>query len=638
MSIANIKKGQNSLYIRLGLVLILSTSIIMGVHAVAEYVLLKNKVTQNIEERIHISNLSLQHNIARLIDAYAVNEYSELILTEMNSYNSFAIIVEDDNMSKLLGKPNFSSGKIRNSLGNIIDYDSSNPTHNELLKNCYFLDVHEIINSDGNKVGSIKIYASDESLKKQLHQEIKDSILKVIEMILILGLVNFIAIYIFILRPLSYIVKTVNHSDDEGIPISLIDDKHHIDEISQLGNVINTMIITIRDLRVNLHLKIEEKTTEYLHAKEQAEVASNMLNIILDQIPVRVFWKDTNLNYLGCNKVFSYDSGVSSSEAIIGKSDFDMPWKNSHAEGDRADDLEVLNSGNAKLDIDEKQLDANGNILWVHTHKVPLTDLNDKVIGILGTYEDITERKQMESSLVEAKLAAENANNAKSEFLANMSHELRTPMHGILSFSNFGIKQVGSVSNEKLLEYFTYIKISGDRLLALLNDLLDLSKLEANKIDYKFKSHDLVQIFNSCYIELLQRIKDLELTVEVNTSEDAVEGYFDSIRIGQVITNLLSNAIKFSPKNSKIRITISTDLNDLVFRIEDEGIGVPNDELESIFDTFVQSSKTDTGAGGTGLGLAISHNIVRGHGGRIWAENNLGKGTAFSFSIPQNET
>ncbi|MBE9532981.1 MAG: HAMP domain-containing histidine kinase, partial [Proteobacteria bacterium] len=230
------------------------------------------------------------------------------------------------------------------------------------------------------------------------------------------------------------------------------------------------------------------------------------------------------------------------------------------------------------------------------------------------------------------------ANKSKSEFLANMSHELRTPMHGILSFSSFGIENIDTVPKEKLLKYFTYIKVSGERLMALLNDLLDLSKLDVKKVDYVFKEHDLVQLLKSCYVEQLQRIKDLGLIVEVNTSDDVVKWVFDSVRIGQVITNLLSNAIKFSPKDSKITVTIFIELDELVFRIQDEGVGIPEGELESIFDAFSQSSKTNTGAGGTGLGLAISQKIIREHGGQLWGENNLERGASFSFTLPNNES
>lgn len=227
---------------------------------------------------------------------------------------------------------------------------------------------------------------------------------------------------------------------------------------------------------------------------------------------------------------------------------------------------------------------------------------------------------------------ANAANMAKSEFLANMSHELRTPMHGILSFASFGIKKI-DVSKEKQRKYFENIKISGNRLLVLLNDLLDLSKLEAGKMDLKLKDNDLVELFNSCFLEQEQRLQDFGIQLDL-IADKKVVAHLDSIRIGQVITNILSNAIKFTPENSTITVEIKNMANKSVsFSLQDQGNGIPEEELENIFDAFVQSSRTDTGAGGTGLGLSISKKIIEGHHGSIWAENNA-EGAVIKFILP----
>ncbi|NOQ77615.1 MAG: PAS domain S-box protein [Methylococcaceae bacterium] len=244
--------------------------------------------------------------------------------------------------------------------------------------------------------------------------------------------------------------------------------------------------------------------------------------------------------------------------------------------------------------------------------------------------------KQRTAELAVAVEHANEANQSKSEFLANMSHELRTPMHGILSFSRFGIKKIDSVSKEKLAQYFSNIQTSGERLLALLNDLLDLSKLEAGKMDLNIKESDLVAVFNSCYAEQEQRMDDLGLTLAINKPDKPVVGQFDAVRIGQVITNLLSNAIKFSPAGNVITVTFEKNAEQtLVFSLQDEGEGIPQDELEDVFDAFIQSSKTGSGIGGTGLGLAISKHIIDAHDGKIWAENTVKGGALFSFTLPQ---
>lgn len=270
---------------------------------------------------------------------------------------------------------------------------------------------------------------------------------------------------------------------------------------------------------------------------------------------------------------------------------------------------------------------------WIQVSIRIQRDSGGNAISCRGLHLDITARKDSESLSI-AKESAEKSNRSKSEFLANMSHELRTPMHGILSFSKFGVKKSETASREKLHQYFTNIQTSGHRLLALLNDLLDLSKIEVGKMEMAPSDNDLVALFESCHLEQQQRVDDLDLTIHYEQSASPVVGHFDPVRIGQVITNLLSNAIKFSPRGGAINIVTKIDEQQLIFSIQDQGLGIPDDEIETIFDAFVQSSKTKTGAGGTGLGLAISKQIIEIHKGKIWAENSHDGGALFTFIIP----
>lgn len=251
---------------------------------------------------------------------------------------------------------------------------------------------------------------------------------------------------------------------------------------------------------------------------------------------------------------------------------------------------------------------------------------------------DISDQKRAQEIIIKEKENAELANQVKSEFLANMSHELRTPMHGILSFSAIGIKKSDTATKEKLQHYFSNIQSSGKRLLVLLDDLLDLSKLDANKMEMNMQTNDLISVFENCQIEQEQRLKDSELTLQLIKPPHPVTVVFDSLRISQVMTNLLSNAIKYSPKGSLITATIETNPQKVCFSLQDEGIGIPENELTEIFDAFVQSSKTKTKAGGTGLGLAISKKIIVEHGGKIWAEQTPKGGAVFKFVIPQGSS
>lgn len=249
---------------------------------------------------------------------------------------------------------------------------------------------------------------------------------------------------------------------------------------------------------------------------------------------------------------------------------------------------------------------------------------------------------------VRARGEAERANYAKSVFLANMSHELRTPLHAILSFSDLGkSRSVDSADPaiQKLHQHFDRISDSGHRLMALFNDLLDLAKLDAGKMSLHARPNNLKEmITKACKaFELLAEDKAIKLDFESVPSGIVVR--CDRDRIGQVMDNLLSNAIKFSPAGSTVTVTAEPieipgrrtgDANHagVVVRVRDEGVGIPIDELEAVFDKFVQSSRTVTGAGGTGLGLSICREIIELHGGAIHAERNLERGTSLVFTLP----
>lgn len=253
----------------------------------------------------------------------------------------------------------------------------------------------------------------------------------------------------------------------------------------------------------------------------------------------------------------------------------------------------------------------------------------------LREYAEKLEQKQYE--LLVAKYHAEESDRLKSDFLANISHELRTPMNAILGFSRLGVQLIDKQSKEETTENFRIIHESGLRLLNLLNDLLDLSKLEADSVRFDMRPFSLITIVKEIQRQLHSLLQEKNLTLEINIPEILPKIELDKAKISQVFFNLLSNAIQYSPPNKTIKVSSLLKENRVIVSIYDEGAGIPENELCTIFDKFIQSSKTKTGAGGTGLGLAICREIIRRHHGSIEASNLEHGGAKFSFSLPLSQ-
>jgi len=249
-------------------------------------------------------------------------------------------------------------------------------------------------------------------------------------------------------------------------------------------------------------------------------------------------------------------------------------------------------------------------------------------------WERTRQLEESQHALLQAKELAEAANRTKSEFLANMSHELRTPLHGILSFAGFGLKRAATASPVKVRDYFQQIDQSGRVLLLLLNDLLDLAKWEAGRMPCAYQRIDLGGLLATVVDEFRSLTAERRLTILFRAPDSPVNIVLDPPKMMQVLRNLISNAVKFSPDGGSIELSLHQDPSSVVVGVHDRGVGIPDEELTTIFDQFVQSTRTKTGAGGTGLGLAICREIVTAHQGRIWAEQRPGGGASLFVTLP----
>jgi len=259
----------------------------------------------------------------------------------------------------------------------------------------------------------------------------------------------------------------------------------------------------------------------------------------------------------------------------------------------------------------------------------------DGEVSILINTRDITERKKVEDALLRAKILAENSNRTKSQFLANMSHELRTPLNSIIGYSQILSQNLSGNLEEKELRYSSNILNSGEHLLDLINDILDISKVEAGKMDYEPESINLPETIDS----VIGLVKPLAMKKSIDTlfinNSDIFEMNADKVKVKQILHNLLSNAIKFTPEKGEVKVYLDNVDGTVQISVSDTGIGIPKEKCDDIFDPFKQvKSSLNREYEGTGLGLALVKKYVQMHGGKIWVESEVGVGSTFTFTIP----
>lgn len=365
--------------------------------------------------------------------------------------------------------------------------------------------------------------------------------------------------------------------------------------------------------------------TDVIKNRDELRELNYLLDAILNNIPVYMFVKDPedDFRYLYWNKALANHPKIPASRAL-GRTDFEIFPERSDAEKFHQDDLELMRTGE-RLEMQETYVTAAGETRIVQTLKTHIP-LVGRVPLIIGISWDITNVQNIEQELIQARIKAEQSDRLKSAFLANMSHEIRTPLNAIVGFSRL-MTTTDNREDEKL--YSEIINQNSDVLLQLINDILDLSKIEAGTFEYIKQPMDLGEMCRNVYEIHKGRVQE-GVTLTLDNENDSLMINEDKNRILQLITNLITNAIKFTYEG-EIHFGFKLKKDYIDFYVKDTGIGISEEKLSHIFGRFVMLNSF---VQGTGLGLAICQMIVEKMGGAITVESELHEGSTFRFTIP----
>ncbi|MBW4464797.1 MAG: PAS domain S-box protein [Pegethrix bostrychoides GSE-TBD4-15B] len=385
---------------------------------------------------------------------------------------------------------------------------------------------------------------------------------------------------------------------------------------------------------VGVSINISERKRAEASLAAQQVLLRQVINAIVGS---SIFVKDAAGRFLIANQATADIYGTSI-EALEGKTDLDFNPDVSQVKEFWRINQQVIASMQPAVLPAQAIRHCRGECRWYHTTISPFLDPITQTPTVIGVAADITELKQAEDSLRQAKDAAEAANLAKSQFLANMSHELRTPLNSILGFTQLLSYETGLDAEQR--DQLGIILRSSEHLLALINDVLEMSKIDAGRITLHPTDFDLHQLLNNIQSVMQLRATAKQLTLVVERAPHLPQQiHTDESKLRQVLLNLLGNAIKFTEAGQvtlRVRATEAATPRSclLHFAVEDTGPGIADSEMSSLFSPFIQTEAGRQSQEGTGLGLAISRRFVELMGGKIGVQSSVGQGATFEFKIP----
>ena len=394
----------------------------------------------------------------------------------------------------------------------------------------------------------------------------------------------------------------------------------------------------------NYHVAVVEDITERKRAEEAEKAARRLLSGVLDTVPVRVFWKDLSGRYLGCNLPFAQDAGFDRPEDLAGKTDFELAWRE-QADAYRRDDRQVVSSGTAKIGYEEPQASSGGNRLWLRTSKIPLKDSHGETIGVLGTYEDITERKRkdLEREKLQAQLTQAQKMESVGRLAGGVAHDFNNMLQAILGHAALALEEIPEDSPVR--ESLEEITKAGQRSADLTRQLLAFARKQTIQ-PIVLDLNDTV----SGMLKMLRRLIGENIDLAWKPGANLWRVKVDPSQIDQILANLCVNArdaiegagkVTIETQNSTLDDTYATTQPDcvpgpyVVLAVSDSGKGIDAETRAHLFEPFFTTKEVGQG---TGLGLATVFGIVKQNQGLISVYSEPGHGTTFKIYLPRAQT
>ncbi|MCD4703155.1 MAG: PAS domain S-box protein, partial [Methanosarcinaceae archaeon] len=387
----------------------------------------------------------------------------------------------------------------------------------------------------------------------------------------------------------------------------------------------------IKDKNAGLRVTAFRDITERKHSEKQLRDRENRLRSIFRAAPVGIGVVSERV-IIQVNEQVCKISGYSKDELLGQGTRMLYPSDHEYEFVGKEKYAQIQQNGTGTVETKWKRKD--GEIIDVLLSSSPI-DQDDHSQGVTFTVLDITHRKQVEEAMIRAKLVAEEANRNKSEFLANMSHELRTPMNSILGFSDLLLNGTYGDMAKKQKEPLKHVHEKGKHLMSLINAILDISKIEAGTMEVYYERFNVQHVLNDVQIMMVQMATKKHITVDMDVDPQLTGITADLTKFREILYNLVENAIKFTPENGLVKINAIREDDRARISVTDTGIGIAEEHQDRIFEPFMQANSSTTRRyGGTGLGLNLVKEYVRMHGGGVWLESEVGKGSTFTFTIP----